>query len=133
MAKQDVIEQVAELSTPVTVAPVGRPKRELVSTIEIARTCKDCGAKYTANQNTYKDGTVIITPPRCKGCQTAHVTNGRVNRVITGYKHIGNLKARLQPSEREAIINVLGNELKVLMDVFAGNSVSVGGFNLKNI
>lgn len=127
--QQTVVEQVAELSAP----KAGRPKRELVTTIEIARTCRNCGAKYTANQNTYKDGTVVITPLRCKGCQTAHVTNGRVNRVITGYKHIGNLKARLSPAEREAIISVLGNELKVLMDVFAGNSVSVGGFSLKNI
>ncbi len=129
MTETEVIERVAKLST----GKVGRPKRELESTVPVARTCKDCGAKYSANQNTYKDGTIVITPPRCVGCQTAHVTNGRVNRVITGYKHIGNIKARLTPEEREAIISVLGNELKVLMDVFAGNSVSVGGFNLKNI
>ena len=129
MAKTDVIEQVATLST----KQAGRPKRELVSTTEVSRTCKDCGAKYPANQNLYKDGTTVITPPRCKTCQTAHLTNGRVNKAIMGFKHIGNLKARLTTEQREAIISVLGNELKVLMDVYAGNSISTGGFNLKSI
>ncbi len=133
MTEPNVAQQVAELSqgtqTP-TAAKAGRPKRELLSTVEIAQTCKACGIKYQANQNTYKDGTVVITPPRCKKCQTAHLTEGRVNKVIMGFKHIGNLKSRLLPEQRDTIISVLGNELKVLMDVYAGNSVSVGGFKL---
>ena len=129
MAKAELIEKVAELSAP----KAGRPKRELLTTIEIQRTCKDCGVAYTAAQNTYKDGTVVITPPRCKTCQTVHVTNGRVNKVILGFKHIGNIKARLTAAERDAIVDVLANELKVLMDVFAGTNVSIGGFNLKNV
>ena len=128
-AEVNIIEQVAELSQP-TAAKAGRPKRELLSTVEIAQTCKTCGIKYHANQNTYKDGTVVITPPRCKKCQTIHLTEGRVNKVIMGFKHIGNLKSRLSPKQRDTIISVLGNELKVLMDVYAGNSVSVGGFKL---
>ena len=128
MTEPNVVQQIAEL-TP--AAPrAGRPKRELLTTVEIAQTCKTCGIKYYANQNTYKDGTVVITPPRCKKCQTAHLTEGRVNKVIMGFKHIGNLKSRLSPEQRDAIISVLGNELKVLMDVYAGNSVSVGGFKL---
>lgn len=129
MAKQNVVEQVAELPA----VKAGRPKRELDNTVEVPRTCKECGVKYTASQNTYKDGTVVITPPRCKPCQTIHVVDGRVNKAITSFKHIGNCKARLTPQERDVILGVLGNELKVLMDVFAGNSVSVQGFSLKNI
>lgn len=125
------VEQVAELSQP---KKAGRPaKRKPVSSIPIQQTCKDCEASYTANNVTFDDKTTLITPPRCDTCQTAHVVNGRVNKAITSLKHIGNCKARLTPEQREAIVNVIGNELKVLMDVFAGNSISTGGFSLKNI
>lgn len=131
--QQTVIEQVAKLSPTVAPRAAGKPKRKAVSSVPIQQTCKDCGVSYAANNVTFDDKTTLITPPRCDMCQTAHVTNGRVNKTITGFKHIGNLKARLTPEQREAIVNVLSNELKVLMDVYAGNSVSVSGFSLKNI
>jgi len=136
--KQNVVEQVAGLTVtdnliPVPTKKAGRPKRKAVSSVPIQRTCKECGASYAANNVTFDDKTTLITPPRCEMCQTAHVTNGRVNKQILGFKHLGNLKGRLTAEQREAIISVLGNELKVLMDVYAGNSVSVSGFDLKNI
>ncbi len=130
MAKQEVIEKVAKLSAPT----VGRPKRKASgASTKIQQTCKDCGAAYAANKQPMDDGTTLITPPRCTVCQTAHVTNGRVNKAITSFKHIGNLKSRLTTEQRDAITNVLANELQVLLDVFAGNSISTSGFNLKNI
>ena len=131
---QTIVEQPAipELEFTAT-KKVGRPKRIVVSSTPIAQQCKDCGVGYTANLVKYEDGTQNITPPRCDKCQTRHVTNGRVNKAITAFKHIGNLKARLTAEQRTAIINVLGNELKVLMDVYAGNSVSVGGFDINNV
>lgn len=136
MPKQTaVIEQVANLPTAETTTEkkAGRPKRKPISSVPIQQTCKDCGVSYAANNVTMDDKTTLITPPRCDVCQTAHVVNGRVNKAITAFKHIGNCKARLTPAQREAIINVLGNELKVLLDVFAGNSISVMGFSLKDI
>jgi len=130
MAEQKVIEQVAELST----KKAGRPKRKAAGTAtKIQQTCKDCGASYAANKQPMDDGTILITPPRCQTCQTAHVVNGRVNKAIAGFKGLGNCKARLTKEQRDAIVSVLSNELQVLLDVFAGNSVSVGGFSLKNI
>lgn len=129
MAKTEVVEQVAKLSQP----KAGRPKRKVVSSVPIQQTCMDCGTSYAANNVTFDDKTTLITPPRCDVCQTGHVTDGRVNKVILGFKHIGNLKSRLTTKQRDAITNVLANELNVLLDVFAGNSVSVSGFKLKNI
>lgn len=129
--KTAVIEQVANL--PTAAKKAGRPKRKPVSSVPIQQTCKDCGISYAANNVTMDDNTTLITPPRCDVCQTAHVVNGRVNKAILAFKHIGNCKARLTKEQREAITGVLGNELQVLMDVFAGNSISVSGFNLKNI
>ena len=133
MAKQtdQVIEQVASL--PATTKTVGRPKRKAVSSVDLQQTCKDCSKSYTASNVTFDDKTTLITPPRCDVCQTIHVVDGRVNKVISGYKGLGNCKSRLDKEQREAIVSVLANELKVLMDVFAGNSVSVQGFSLKNI
>ena len=134
MVKQNVVKQVAELSVPIPAKKAGRPKRKAVGiAVPIQQTCKECGKSYTANNVTFDDGSTLITPPRCTICQTAHVTNGRVNKVITGFKHLGNIKARLTPEQRTAIVNVLGNELKVLLDVYAGNSISTGGFSLKDI
>ena len=132
MAEQKVIEQIAELSIPAKKA--GRPKRTAVGiAVPIQQICRDCEEPYTANKVTFDDGSTLITPPRCTICQTAHVTNGRVNKVLTGFKHLGNIKARLTSKQREAIINVLANEIKVLCDVYAGNSISVSGFNLKDV
>ena len=129
MAKQNVIEQVAALPT----AKVGRPKRKVISSVDIQQTCKDCGVSYTASNVTFDDKTTLITPPRCETCQTNHVVDGRVNKAIAGFKGLGNCKSRLTKEQRDAITNVLANELTVLCDVYAGNSVSVNGFSLKNI
>ena len=127
-------EKIVGLELPVAeVKKAGRPKRVIVSSTPIAQQCKDCGKGYTANMVVYESGEKTITPPRCADCQTRHVTNGRVNKAITAFKHIGNIKGRLNTEQRQAILNVLTNELKVLMDVFAGNSTSVGGFDISKI
>jgi hypothetical protein len=129
MAETKVIEQVAELST----KKAGRPKRKPISSVPIQQTCKECGVSYQANNVTMDDKTTLITPPRCDACQTEHVVDGRVNKAITAFKHIGNCKPRLTKKQRDAITMVLGNELQVLLDVFAGNSISTSGFSLKNV
>ena len=136
MAKTQVVKRVAELSVVDNLIPpkkAGRPTRKFASSVPIQRTCKDCGVSYSANNVTFDDKTTLITPPRCEVCQTAHVTNGRVNKAITSFKGLGNIKARLTPEQREAIVEVLSNEIKVLMDVYAGTSVSTGGFDLRRI
>lgn len=134
---QNVAEQVAGLSVTENLIPAkqGRPKREVDTRQDVSATCKECGRAYTGTKVTYKDKSipVIVTPPRCESCQTAYLTNLRVNKTIAGIKHIGNLKARLTPEQRNAVVNVLANELQVLMDRYAGNSVSANGFDLKSI
>ena len=103
-----------------------------VSTIDITDSiCKDCGAKHEAIKTTWTNGDVVISPPRCKPCQTAYLTNLRVNHTIKDIQLLGNLKGRLTAEQRKAVSTAIGNELQVLLDRFAGTAVSAIKFNLK--
>ena len=105
-----------------------------VSTVDITdNICKDCGAKHDATKVTWTNGDVVISPPRCKACQTAYLTNLRVNHTIKDIQLLGNLKARLTAEQREAVCSAVGNELQVLLDRFAGTAMSAMKFDLKAV
>ena len=95
--------------------------------------CKDCGAKHGAMKTTWTNGDIVISPPRCKPCQTAYLTNLRVNHTIKDIQLLGNLKGRLTAEQREAVSTAIGNELQVLLDRFAGTAVSAISFDLKAV
>lgn len=105
-----------------------------VSTVDITdNICKDCSAKHQAIKTTWTNGDIVVSPPRCKPCQTAHLTNLRVNHTIKDIQLLGNLKGRLTPEQREAVATVIGNELQVLLDRFAGTAMSATRFDLKAV
>lgn len=107
-----------------------------VSTIDITNhvcIAEGCGAKHEATKITWANGDVVISPPRCKVCQTAHLTNLRVNHTIKQIQLLGNLKARLTVEQRNAVSTVIGNELQVLLDRFAGTAMSASKFDLKSV
>ncbi len=102
-----------------------------VSTVDITdNICKDCQTKHEAIKTTWTNGDIVISPPRCKPCQTAHLTNLRVNHTIKQIQLLGNLKARLTVEQREAVLTVISNELQVLLDRFAGTATSANKFDL---
>jgi len=98
----------------------------------IKNKCKDCGKEYEANKMIYENGEVI-TPPRCAPCQTAHLTNLRVNKTIKDFQLLGNLKARLSEVQREAIVDVIGSQLQVLLDRYSGSTVKASAFDLRKV
>lgn len=106
-----------------------------VSTVDITdNICKDCGEKHAATKVTWTNGDIVISPPRCKSCQTAYLTNLRVNNAVKALQLIGNLKSRLtEPGQREAVTTAIGNELQVLLDRFAGTAISAMKFDLKKV
>lgn len=105
-----------------------------VSTVDITNnTCKDCGTQHTATKVTWTNGDVVISPPRCKVCQTAYLTNLRVNHTIKCIQLLGNLKSRLTTEQRDAVTVVISNELQVLLDRFAGTATSASKFDLKSV
>lgn len=105
-----------------------------VSAIDITNNiCKDCETKHAAVKTTWTNGDVVVSPPRCKTCQTAYLTNLRVNHTVKCIQLLGNLKARLTPEEREAVTLAIGNELQVLLDRFAGTATSASKFDLKAV
>ena len=105
-----------------------------VSTVDITdNICKDCSEKHEAMKTTWTNGDIVISPPRCKPCQTAYLTNLRVNHTIKDIQLLGNLKGRLTAEQREAVSTAIGNELQVLLDRFAGTAVSAVSFNLKSV
>ena len=95
--------------------------------------CIECQVKYQANKVQKADGTILLTPPRCPTCQTAHLTNIRVNKTIKDFQLLGNLKARLTSAQRDAITDAIGNEYNTLLDRYAGSSVKSSAFDLKRI
>ena len=105
-----------------------------VSTIDITNNvCKDCGTQHAATKVTWTNGDIVISPPRCKLCQTAYLTNLRVDHTIKQIQLLGNLKSRLSAKQREAVTMVIGNELQVLLDRFAGTATSASKFDLKSV
>lgn len=105
-----------------------------VSTVDITdNICKVCGAKHPAMKTVWTNGDIVISPPRCKPCQTTHLTNLRVNHTIKQIQLLGNLKNRLTPEQREAVAAAVGNELQVLLDRFAGTAMSAMKFDLSAV
>lgn len=97
-------------------------------------TCMDCQKKYDANRIVKPDGTIMLTPPRCEDCQTAHLTNLRVNKTIKDIQLLGNLKTRLdKPGQRDAVITAITSEVEILMDRYAGSTIKASAFDLKKV
>ena len=114
---------------------MAKPKtnRGALVTIDVIKgKCKDCDKEYEANKMVYEKGEVI-TPLRCKPCQTAYLTNLRVNHTIKQIQLLGNLKARLSPEERVAVISAVKSEIETLMDRYAGSTNIVSAFDLKAV
>jgi len=107
--------------------------RGALVTIDVIKgKCKDCGKEYEANKMIYENEEVI-TPQRCVPCQTAHLTNLRVNKTIKDFTLLGNLKNRLSDIQREAILESLSQQFKVLVDRYSGTAVKASAFDLKKI
>ncbi len=115
----------------------GKPKLNRgakVSTVDVTNNvCKDCQTQHAATKVTWTNGDVVISPPRCVPCQTAHLTNLRVDHTLKQIQLLGNLKSRLSVKQRGAITSAVANELQVLLDRFAGTATSANKFNLKAI
>lgn len=96
---------------------------------EVQSVCIECQAKYTAN----KTAAGVISPPRCPVCQTAHLTNLRVNKTIKDLSLLGNLKNRLSDEQRKAVINAVKTAFISLADRYAGTTQQKASFDLKRI
>ena len=116
---------------------MAKPKLERgkVVTIKLVKEkCIDCKAEYEGTKTTYENGDIVISPQRCVPCQTAHLTNLRVNKTIKDLQLLGNLKARLnEPGQRDAVIGVITAAVETLMDRFAGNTIQASAFDLKKV
>lgn len=105
-----------------------------VSTIDITdNICKECGVKHDAVKTTWTNGDVVVSPPRCKLCQTAHLTNLRVNKTIKDIQLLGNLRTRLSKEQREAVTEAISAEFNVLLDRYSGSTVKSSAFDLKKV
>ncbi len=107
---------------------------EKVSNVDITdNICKVCQAKHPAVKTVYANGEIVVSPMRCPTCQTNYLTNLRVDNTLKQIKLLGNLKNRLTPKQRDAIISAISQEISVLMDRYAGTAVSAAGFDLSKI
>ena len=97
---------------------------------DVIRKCIVCKVDYDASQITYANGDIVITPSRCPDCQTAHLTDIRVNKAIKDIQLIGNLKTRLSANQRVAVVEAIKMEFQTMLDRFAGAVVKQGGFSL---
>ena len=112
----------------------GKTDRGTVKSLDIVKNkCKVCGIEYDANKTIWSNGDTIISPPRCPKCQTAHLTNLRVNKTIKDLSLLGNLKARLSDKQREAVLNAVGNSFQGLMDRYAGTTIQSSAFDIAKI
>lgn len=109
--------------------------RGAVKTVDILKDskCIDCSAVYESTKTVYENGDVVISPKRCEPCQTAHLTNLRVNKTIKDISLLGNLKARLSETEREAILQAIGTSFQALADRYTGSTVKASAFDLKKV
>lgn len=110
-------------------------ERGQVKTIDVVKgKCIECKAEYEGTKTTYENGDIVISPMRCIPCQTAHLTNLRVNKTIKDLQLLGNLKTRLnEPGQRDAVIGVITAAVETLMDRFAGNTMQASAFDLKKV
>lgn len=108
--------------------------RGKVKTVDILKDskCIDCNNVYESTKTVYENGDVVISPQRCKPCQTAYLTNLRVNKTIKDLQLLGNLKARLKSdAARKVVVDAIGAEFKVLLDRYSGSTVVSSAFDLK--
>ena len=108
-------------------------KRTIVSSTPIDQKCETCDAKYLASKVVYSDGHENITPKRCEICQTRHLTNLRVDKFLTSCKHIANLKLRLSPEQREAVMSAMTDGLNGVYERFQGTAAVASGFDIGKI
>lgn len=111
-------------------------KERMLKSMEIVKAkciVKDCNKEYEANKSVFDNGDILISPPRCPVCQTAHLTNLRVNKTIKDLSLLGNLKTRLTEIQREAVVNAVGIAFQSLMDRYSGTTVKSSAFDLKKV
>lgn len=109
-------------------------KERTLKTMDVVKNkCKDCGIEYQANKSVFDNGDVVISPPRCTVCQTAHLTNLRVNKTLKDFQLLGNLKNRLSEVQREAVIEALSTEFNGLIDRYSGSTIKSSAFDLKKV
>lgn len=108
-------------------------ERTLTKMDIVKNKCKDCGTDHEATKSEFDNGDIVISPPRCKPCQTAHLTNLRVNKTIKDFQLLGNLKARLSDVQREAVVDVIASQVQILCDKYAGSTVQASAFDLKKV
>lgn len=109
-------------------------ERGQVKTIDMVKEkCIECKAEYEGTKTTYENGDIVVSPMRCVPCQTKHLTNLRVNKTIKDFQLLGNLKTRLSDVQREAIVNVIGNQLQVLLDRYSGSTIKASAFDLGKV
>ena len=95
--------------------------------------CIECKAEYEGTKTTYENGDIVISPQRCVPCQTAHLTNLRVNKTIKDLSLLGNLRTRLTKEQRDAVITAITAEVEVLMDRYSGSTIKASAFDLKKV
>ena len=111
-----------------------KKERGQVKTIDVVKAkCLECKADYEAMKTTYDNGDIVISPMRCVPCQTAHLTNLRVNKTIKDLSLLGNLRTRLTKEQRDAVITAITAEVEVLMDRYSGSTVKASAFDLKKV
>lgn len=137
MAKQAVIEKVAELSVPTATRKREKGEKPKSKT-PIKQKCIECGVGYTAEKQVYANGEIVITPKRCEPCQCAKVVGYRVDIIEDKIKLLGNLKARVNKEYGrkglDAIIASINQFTTDLADRYSGTTIKkVGGFDLKKI
>ena len=108
-------------------------ERTLTKMDIVKNKCKDCQAEYEATKSEFDNGDIVISPPRCPACQTAHLTNLRVNKTIKDMQLLGNLKNRLSDVQREAVVSTISAELNTLLDRYAGSTIKASAFDLKAV
>jgi hypothetical protein len=101
-------------------------------------TNKDCKADYITRATWYNNGDVVISPPRCPSCQTAHIVGVRVDKIQEQMKLLGNLKTRVATSYGqdglEAIKTDISIAFETLLDRLSGNvKTEATKFNLRKL
>lgn len=87
---------------------------------------RDCGKTYSLIETTATDGTKTYKPiggatnDRCGGCQTAHLTNIRVNKLLKDIELVGNMKNRISADVQQGILSVVGQAFEGLVNRFSG-------------
>jgi len=111
-----------------------KKERGQVKTIDIVKEkCIECKAEYEATKTIYENGDVVISPQRCIPCQTAHLTNLRVNKTIKDFQLLGNLKTRLSDVQRQAVIEAVSGAFNVMIDKYSGSIVKASAFDLRKV